>query len=242
MARLFPLFLILASILPAQGSLKVKITWDGPVPARKKLVIPIEIQRRSPADAAFCGKCIEKGELYDETLVVDSRSKGIRDVAITIAGPHSPRDRLPPDAVLDNKKCRFEPRVQFAPIGKPITVKNSDGVTHNARIIGRGRRQFWNGIIPAEKSIDTPNIAVGGVLRVVCDVHPWMQAWVIGTRNHWVGVTKKTGEVVLKDIPTSNKVKVHAWHPHLGRATVRVDLEDGKETLKVLTQKDFRKL
>lgn len=241
MMRLFPIFLVLAALAPAQGNLRIRVKWDGDVPKTKPIVIPVSVQRLSPGDAAYCGKCIAKGELFDETLVVDPKSQGIRDIAITLVGPESPKDRLPKPATVDNKNCRFEPRVQFAPIGRTITVKNSDTVTHNARILGRGRRQFWNGIIPAEKAIATPKIAVGGVLHVVCDVHPWMEAWVIGTRNHWVGVTETQGEVLLTAIPTTKSVTVHLWHAHLGRARVSVDLQDGKEILKALTQKDFRK-
>ena len=241
MARLFPLVLILAAMAPAQGGLRIRVKWDGAVPKPKPLVFPASTRRLSPGDAAYCGKCITTGELVDETLVVDPTSRGIRDIAITLSGPKSPADQLPRPAVVDNKSCRFQPRVQFAPVGKTVKVKNSDAVTHNARIVGRGRRQFWNGIIPAQKAIETPKIAVAGVLHVVCDVHPWMEAWLIGTRSHWVGVTQTTGEVVLAAIPTDEPVTVHLWHPHLGRCRVQVVLKDGEEVLRTLTQKDFRK-
>lgn len=242
MLRSFPCLLVLAAVATAQGHLKVRVTWEGAIPARKPIVIPDIIKKRSPADATFCQKCIDEKVLFDETIVVDNKTRGLRDVAVTLQGPKAPAGAPPrPAATLDNKKCRFEPRVQFVPIGSKLTVKNSDTITHNARILGRGRRQFWNGIIPAGKSVETYKLVVGGSYHVVCDVHPWMEAWLIGTRSPWADVSKSDGTVTLKKIPTKEPVTVHLWHPSLGRARFQVRLEEGKETLKELTQRDFRK-
>ncbi|MAG57306.1 MAG: hypothetical protein CMJ83_13515 [Planctomycetes bacterium] len=231
-----------AALLPAQGTLKIVVKWDGDAPKPKALVLPADFVKRNPDEAAFCDACAKKGKLLDETLVVDPKTKGIRDVAISLDGPRSSRDQLPPQVTLDNEHCRFSPRVAWVPIGSPLIVKNSDKFTHNARISARGRRQFWNALVPGGASVNTYPVTIGGVYRVVCDVHPWMKAWVIGTRNHWVGVTPKSGVVQFKDVSSPRPVKVHLWHPHLGRARVRVEVERGKEVLKSLTQKDFKKL
>ena len=241
MARLLPCLLLLAAVAAAQADLKVRVTWKGPVPTRKPVAIPNVVKQRSPADAAFCQKCIDEKTLLDERIVVDEKTRGLRDVAVMLEGPAPGKGALPPPGTLDNRKCRFHPRVQFVPVGKKLTVKNSDTITHNARILGRGRRQFWNGIIPAGKAVQTYTIAVGGTYHVVCDVHPWMEAWLVGTKSPWVGVSQGDGTVALKNIPTADEVTVHLWHPALGRARLKTRLEPGKEFLKNLTQKDFRK-
>jgi len=239
--RTILILLVLGSGALGQGILEIRVRWDGDLPKLKPFVLPPDFVRRNPDEAAICGNCAKEGKLVDESVVVDPKTRGIRDVAMSLDGPESPRALLPDVLTLDNQHCRFAPRVAWAPIGKPIRVKNSDGFTHNARIMGRGGRQFWNALIPAKTTVETYPVARGGLYRVVCDVHPWMQAWVIGTRNHRVGVSGVKGSVVMEDVPSQNDVTVNLWHPELGRARIQVRSEKGKRVLKVLTQKDFRK-
>ena len=241
MRRLLLGLLLLAATAAAQGDLKIHVTWEGPLPKRQPLTIPDLVKQRSPADAAFCQKCIDEKTLFDERIVVDEKSRGLRDVAVLVAGPDPGKGPRLPSGTLDNRKCRFHPRVQFVPLASKLTVKNSDRITHNARILGRGGRQFWNGIIPAGKAVQTYTIPVGGTYHVVCDVHPWMEAWFIGTKSPWAGVSSADGTVALRKIPTEEEISIHLWHPTLGSAHLKTRLAPDAETLKRLTQKDFRK-
>ena len=82
-----------------------------------------------------------------------------------------------------------------------------------------------------------PHIGV----NVKCDVHPWMEAWFIGTKSPWAGVSSADGTVALRKIPTEEEISIHLWHPTLGSAHLKTRLAPHAVTLKKLTQKDFRK-
>ncbi len=241
MARLLPCCLLLVSAHTAQGTLTIRVTWDGPIPTQAPIVISQLVKHRNAADAEFCGKCAERGELVNERIVVDKKSRGLRDVAVMVQGPPPPKGTALPDATLDNARCRFQPRVQFVPVGRKVTVTNSDAVAHNARIVGRGDRQLWNGIIPSGKPVKTVPIPVGGTYRVACDLHPWMEAWLIGSTSPWVAVSGRLGEATVKGLPVGEALVVHLWHPTLGRARIDCRLPASKDTLKHLTQREFRK-
>ncbi len=241
MTRLILCCLALAATLPSQGTLTVQVTWAGEVPSPSPIVIPEAIKRRSPADAALCGECVKKGALVDESTVVDPETRGLRDVAVMVQGPPPPKDAKLAVGTLDNAQCRFQPRVQFVPIGRKVTVTNSDSITHNARIVGRGNRQLWNSIIPTGKPVKTVPIPTGGTYRVICDLHPWMEAWLIGTSSPWVGVTDVMGNVTIKGLPVGSSLVVHLWHPVLGRARLDCQISGTQVTLKRLTQKEFKK-
>jgi hypothetical protein len=229
-----------SALAQERPTLTVTVTWDGELPKLKPVVIPDGFRQRNPDEARFCETCGGKGSLDDESVVVDARSRGLRDVAVSLVGVPDDLKRDLPPPVLDYNDCRFEPRVQFVVLGSSIRVKNSDAFVHNARILGRGNRELWNALVPAEDGVDTTPLRAPGVYSVFCDVHPWMRAWLIGTRTPWVGVSDARGRVTFEGIPAGTEVTVHLWHPTLGRAQVRSVVAEGGTELKPLTQKDFK--
>lgn len=224
---------------PATSVLELTLRWHGPLPKGKPFQLPPGFGDRHPEQAEHCGLCAEKGTLKDERLLVDPTTRGIRDVAISLRGVKSTR-RLAP-VTLDNRDCRFAPHVVFVPIGQEVTIKNSDPFTHNAHIVGRGRRHVWNGIVGPGKETATPKILLSGIYTVTCDVHPWMKATLIAARHPFCGVTDKQGRLVLRDLPSGKDRKIVLWHETLGVARLSVDLAPKETVRRELDQRAFRR-
>jgi plastocyanin len=202
-------------------------------------VVPEDFQKRRPEEGAFCGECAERGVLRHEELEVDPGTRGIRNVAAAIAGLPGDPSSLP-KAVLDNKDCRFEPRIQFVAVGATLGVKNSDGFTHNARILGRGNQEFWNAIIAPGTESPTRPFVVAGTYTAICDVHPWMKATVIATKHPYCAITGADGIAVIDKVPAGQEWEVTLWHESLGTARAKIAVEAGKRASWPVTPRRFK--
>ena len=130
----------------AWGTIKGRIVCSEDAPAAEK----IDVER----DAEVCGIV----GLVDESLVVHKDNRGIRNVAIWL----DTRDEIPvhPDLkdppqeapVIDNRDCRFEPRILTVRTGQIFELKNSDPVAHNAAVYARRNTPFSE-IIPHESAV-----------------------------------------------------------------------------------------
>ena len=243
-SALIPL-LFLPFVTPAcsqtEASLEITIKWKGEPPKPRPLKFPKGFLERESEDARVCDKCVRDGTLRDERLLVDSKSKGIRNVAASVwRAKVEPSAKSLLEPTLDNRNGAFAPHVQFAKVGSKVKVTNSDPFTHNARITGRGGMAQWNALIPAGGEVTSSELKHPGLYAIHCDVHPWMKAYVIATRHGAVGVSGTDGRLLIKGLTPDKKVRVDLWHEELGRARITVDLEAGKTSKSNLNQADFR--
>src|SRR5258708_510815 len=84
------------------------------------------------------------------------------------------------DVTIDNHKCLFVHHVTATGPVDRVRVKNSDPVLHNTH--GRlGKATVFNLALPnKEQMVDiTKRLTKPGVVHVLCDAHPHMNAWMI---------------------------------------------------------------
>jgi hypothetical protein len=113
--------------------------------------------------------------------------------------------------------------VAAAMIWQPVEFLNSDREAHNVR--GRPKNvKAWNFMIPRQNAsrtlrFDEPEVGI----RVGCDVHPWMVAYLSIFEHPYFAVTPADGTVALANVPPGAYV-VAAWHEKLGTKEQRVEL------------------
>ena len=66
------------------------------------------------------------------------------------------------------------------------------------------------------------------VIKLKCDVHPWMTGWVVVHKHPFFATTTEDGKFSIKDVPAGTYT-VEAWHEKLGSTTAEVKVEDGKD-------------
>ena len=66
-----------------------------------------------------------------------------------------------------------------------------------------------------------------GVVKLKCDVHPWMAGFVVISKNPYFAVTKEDGTFQIKDVPAGTYT-IEAWHEKLGTKTQQVTVTEGK--------------
>ena len=145
---------------------------------------------------------------------------------------------------VDQKNCMYEPHVFGLVSGQKVTIKNTDGTTHNVHSYVGDETKF-NEAQPAGSADLTKDIEAeaGDVLHLKCDVHAWMESFGVVTDHPYFAVSGDDGSFKIADAP-AGKYTLEAWHPKMGVKTVEVTVEDGKTVeakFPAFTPADYKK-
>jgi hypothetical protein len=183
------------------GRITGRVLFSGaPRPPR-----PIQVTK----DHAVCGARTH----VDEGLVVGTDG-GVRNAVVSVgpiapgAWPEAPRP------TLDQHGCWFTPHVLLAPAGASIDVVNSDGILHNIHTYPK-RNPPTNQAQPKFKKVLNLVFKEPDTVQVKCDVHSWMNAWIIVTPHPHYAVTDESGAFSLAGVPPGSYT-LTVWHETLG--------------------------
>ena len=216
------LMVALGSACPASAAgLTGAVSIRGTVAGPKKLEVPI--------DQYVCGTEKDAGDL------VLSARKELANAVVWIDNPPesvaAPRDKK---VEMDQKACVFIPRIVVVPAGGTVFFLNSDRLLHNIHTTAKvnaevNRTQPKNRSIPV--TFDKPEI-----VRIACDLHPWMTAWVVVAAHRYYAVTGADGQFAFDVPPGQYKLKV--WHERLG--TVETSATVGDKPARVSVEMQAR--
>jgi hypothetical protein len=191
------------------GTIKGKVTYQGSVPTRK--IIPTK-------DQETCGATREEPE------IVVGADKGVQDAVVYLKGVEKGKALEKPakKPEIVNLKCNFVPHVQAFPVGTVVVV-NSDPVMHNTHAF-HGKSTVFNVALPVKgQRVDKP-LTKPGLMRVECDTHGWMLAWIYAADNPYYAVTRKDGAFTIADVPPGSYTLV-AWHEFTGENEMPVTVK-----------------
>jgi hypothetical protein len=147
-----------------------------------------------------------------ETLLVDSASGGVKNVAIYLRDASRVHESAQPktDAVeFDQKHCVFLTHVLGVTVGQSLQIKNSDPTGHNTNILGAG----FNQLIPEGASIPYKVQKESAVpSQVVCSIHPWMAAYLLPRKNGYFAITNEEGRFEIANLPAGEAIELQVWH------------------------------
>jgi plastocyanin len=186
-----------------------KVTLSGPVP--KLAPRPVN------ADVAICGKA----DRPSPSLVL-TKDKGIANAVVWLEGAKG--GVLPKGPFrLDQKNCLFAPYVQVVSKGAPVVIGNSDPVLHNVHATTAGAAQIFNRAIPVKGQTFTETFTEPGVVRLKCDVHTWMTAWLFVADTPYAAVTDKEGRFAFPSVPPGS-YRLRTWHELFGEKSQPVSV------------------
>jgi len=122
---------------------------------------------------------------------------------------------------LAQKDQAFVPRVLAIATGTTVEFPNLDPIYHNVFSLSPVQR-FDLGKYPNGSSRQV-TFAKSGLVKVYCDIHSNMEAFVFILPHHGFARPSSSGEFALPDLPKGRYV-LHAWHPDLGEQTKTVDV------------------
>jgi len=179
------------------GTLSGVVRFAGTPPRLE----PIVVNR----DREICGE-----QQVSETLVVGP-DRGVRGSVVMIEGVAKGK-KATGDVLIDSQRCLFVSHVSAFAAGERARVKSSDATVHNVRGF-MGSATVFNLALPTrDQLVDiTRRLTKPGVVRVVCEAHPNMFAWLFVHDSPYVAVTDDTGAFRIDDIPPRT-YKVTVWH------------------------------
>jgi plastocyanin len=166
-----------------------------------------------------------KKDFNDETVSI--KDGKLENVLVRITKNAPAGAKVPTDPVtVDQQDCMYRPRVQGAVEGQKIQIKNSDGTLHNVHTYAGTKTLFNQAQPPKAAPIEKP-VAGADVVKLKCDVHPWMTGYVVVSKHPFFATTGADGKFTIKDVPAGTYT-VEAWHEKLGTQTAEVKVEEGK--------------
>jgi plastocyanin len=196
------------------GVLKGTVRFTGRKPARKKI------------DMSGDPACAEAhhGNAYDESLVVNPNgtlANAFIYIKSGLEGKNFESPKTP--ATIDQHGCWFHPRVLGIQTGQTLQVTNSDPVTHNIHPLAQINRE-WNhsqgqGDAPLARKFIKPEV----MIRVKCNIHSWMHAFIGVVEHPYFAVTGSDGTFEIRNIPPGDYL-IEVWQETLGTQERKITL------------------
>jgi plastocyanin len=215
---------LLGALLPAAadppkaGTITGAVRFTGSVPPPRKIT------------------GVDGTVFHHSDLVVDPKSKGLRDVVVVLeTAPARPKAAKAAKVTVDQRDQVFVPRVLAVRHGQAVVFQNSDAFNHAVMASSTLPANSFNTITPPSESYEHTFVPQKHPVQIGCPIHPWMRAWVYVVPHPWFAVTDARGGFTLKDVPPG-KHTLWLRHSDTGRherrtvevragQTVRVDVE-----------------
>jgi len=195
------------------GSVAGRVTFTGTPPASEKLVVS--------TDNETCGT-----EKPSRALLIGPDA-GIQNAVVHVRRIERGKAWSTEEYTLGQDGCRFEPHVLLMNPDADLHISNSDRIAHNVRSYGRGpvfnvgHPRFVEKLLVENLSAKVSN---PDVIRIGCDLHPWMTAYIVTREHPYYALTGSGGSFVLEDVPPG-KYELVVWHETLGEKKLTVTVE-----------------
>jgi plastocyanin len=172
---------------------------------------------------------INAGKRVVQERALKAADGGLANAFVDVNGsfPQSPVPST--SVVIDQQGCLYHPRIQGARVGQTLEVKNSDQRLHNIHSLTTKNNAFNTGQPQAGMVFKFPLKTEEVMLRVKCDVHPWMAGYIGVVTHPYFAVTDATGAFTLANVP-AGKQTVQVWHELYGALTQTIDVKSGATT------------
>ena len=171
----------------------------------------------------YCGNSIAN------PLYVVGKDLGLKNVEVFIKGIQKGKSNPTGTITLTNSHCMFEPRVQGASVGQQIKISSDDPILHNTHPQANDTSAtIYNIALPYKGfSVTKPLPATAELIRVKCDAHEWMRAWIWEFDDPYYATTDADGHFGIPDVPPGTYTIV-AWHEVMGQKEASVTVAPGK--------------
>lgn len=210
---------------------KFVLAGDGPVPRPVPIADP-------KAFADF-----PKQQLFDESLVVDPKTRGVANIAVYVRTNDAPitteaERAAPPRAVIDTWYGQFRPRVSGVWVGKQrFFVQNQDAVGHRPAMPNPGESPLLEPLqATMEIRVGEPKLIPR---EICCSVHPWMKGFVMLRDNPYFTATAADGSFTLQHLPKGVALEIQVWHEKAGYLNADPNWAKGRFTINLENDVDL---
>ncbi|WZO96345.1 FTR1 family protein [Isosphaeraceae bacterium EP7] len=163
--------------------------------------------------ALACGMTAAAGEVRGRVSMPDVCSPAVSPAVVVLESKDAPKRDEPKgqagDVKLVNQSgLQFVPRIQAISVGQTIRFTNQDSETHNLHLLTPGL-SFNKSMGPGGIEDYTP--AAPGLLKMGCDVHSHMRAFILVADSPNVAVCRAGGTFKIRDV-APGRYLAKVWH------------------------------
>jgi hypothetical protein len=127
--------------------------------------------------------------------------------------------------VFDQSGCMYQPHVLGVEVNQPFKIVNDDQTLHNVHALPKVNSGFNMGMPTKGMSIEKKFTKAEMGVRIKCDVHGWMNAWVNIVDHPYYAVSDASGAFTIANLPAGDYT-LTAWHEKLGTQTLKISVTD----------------
>jgi hypothetical protein len=223
----------LLAIQPALAAYEVvTVTNGGTIDGVVMLsgTAPTEAPIKVTKNQDYCGQTIP-----NPAYTVDG-SGGLANVIVYLKditkGKAAPTEPL----ALVNTKCMFSPRAQGAMVSEQVKISSEDTVLHNTHPQNaETNATIFNVALPFKGfSVTKPLPSMPTMIKVKCDAHEWMHAWIMELDHPYYATTGADGHFTIKDVPAGTYT-LAVWHEAAGEQSAPVVVTAGQTAKSKIT-------
>ena len=212
---------------PAQGYTPIRVDK----PAKISGIIRYAGQTSHPQKLKLSGDCAycRKFDLRAEELLASPQGV-LRNVVVFLEGIRQGKEIPSAPLAIAEKHCTFVPHVLSITVGSKLLLHNQDPVlnTFHAVDLASGRTLFNIGLPNQDQKV-VRRIRQEGLIKMLCDVHPWEVAYLIALSHPYHTVSDHNGAWSLDQVPPGVYTLAY-WHEKLGlRRQQRVEVRPGAQ-------------
>jgi plastocyanin len=185
------------------GTIRGSVDFKAPPAERERRVNPAELAMPPARDS---------GDRHRSVVYLDPAPRAAFDA------------REEPRVRLDQRDEQFVPHVLAIVAGTTVDFPNNDRTYHNVFSLSK-TRSFDLGRYAAGRSkairFDRP-----GIVRVFCDIHSHMSAFILVFAHRYFAVTNDDGRYAIDNVPPGSYTVV-AWNEAMSPESRRVTVPEG---------------
>jgi hypothetical protein len=199
------------------GAIEGHVRLAGPAPANPII--------RMGADP----KCSRQyaGRRAVHEFVLRSADGGLANTLVDLQGHLAAAPVSADPVTLDQRGCLYTPRVLGMQVGQTLQIKNSDPLLHNVHSLST-RGNVFNVSQPQagmvyKLALKQPDV----IMRIKCDVHSWMTAYIAVEPHPYFAVSGEGGTFRISGVP-AGRYSIRTWHERYGQLTQPVTVKAGQ--------------
>jgi plastocyanin len=163
------------------------------------------------------------GSVSGRVSMAERGNKSATDVAqavIWLEGAGA-KPGAPKTVAVSTEGKEFRPRIVVVPAGSTVNFPNNDPFNHNVFSLS-DEGAFDLGLYGRGQAKST-KFNRAGIIRIYCNVHASMAAFVVVVDNPWVAQPSGDGSFSVTGVP-AGKYKVHVWHERAPELVREIDV------------------